>query len=428
MANENSDYPGVYPSTNGKKCLIRWKENGKKRSETLDIPYTDRGRAQAFAVKQQFRRDYKLKVATNTQYEADEVETMTFAEASARYLTGQGMKEGSRETIKDRLNKFWGPIMDRPIHLITRKQVIKDILEGFPGHLANRTKKGLLSAGSSVFTYAIDNEWIETNPCLRLQVRFKKKQQKTLSLNPFMPEEVTQILTWLQAYGGERDRSNRPRGSQYHLFYALRIHAGLRPGEVIALTWSDYRNGRLSITKARTKGRLDTPKHGMTREVFVNSSLAAILADAFVEQYGDGERQPQRKLAPIVRQSQHVGRAFNLNPANTDRLSRANGYTRYEAFPRRLHDAMLQLGIEDRNPYACRHTCASVMLTAGMKSAYCAKQLGHDKAVFDEIYASWLDGDANLEQEALWNAASETLQAATVKTLQAATVKDLFQE
>jgi len=51
--------------------------------------------------------------------------------------------------------------------------------------------------------------------------------------------------------------------------------------------------------------------------------------------------------------------------------------------------------------YNIRHTYATLMMMAGMNSAFCAGQLGHSVAVFHKEYAEWLDGDQNKREMAL---------------------------
>ncbi|MFY2598722.1 tyrosine-type recombinase/integrase [Achromobacter xylosoxidans] len=54
--------------------------------------------------------------------------------------------------------------------------------------------------------------------------------------------------------------------------------------------------------------------------------------------------------------------------------------------------ALKILGIRYRRPYNIRHTYATMMLMAGMRPAFCAKQMGHSIQVFLTTYAKWLDG------------------------------------
>ena len=61
-----------------------------------------------------------------------------------------------------------------------------------------------------------------------------------------------------------------------------------------------------------------------------------------------------------------------------------------------------------------RHTYATVMLMAGMNSAFCAKQLGHSVEMFHKTYARWLDGAQNdLEMQRLENSIGPALAQKT---------------
>lgn len=54
--------------------------------------------------------------------------------------------------------------------------------------------------------------------------------------------------------------------------------------------------------------------------------------------------------------------------------------------------SLKRLGIRYRPPYNTRHTYATTLLMAGVKTAFAAKQLGHSRQVFDSTYARWIDG------------------------------------
>lgn len=57
-----------------------------------------------------------------------------------------------------------------------------------------------------------------------------------------------------------------------------------------------------------------------------------------------------------------------------------------------------RLGIRYRPPNNMRHTYATMMLMAGRKPAWCAKQMGHSVEMFLRVYTKWLEGDRD-EQE-----------------------------
>ena len=54
--------------------------------------------------------------------------------------------------------------------------------------------------------------------------------------------------------------------------------------------------------------------------------------------------------------------------------------------------ALKKLGIRNRRPYNMRHTYATMLLMAGAKPGWCAKQMGHSVEIFHSTYAKWIDG------------------------------------
>jgi integrase len=138
----------------------------------------------------------------------------------------------------------------------------------------------------------------------------------------------------------------------------------MRTGELIALTWEDYSDGYLSVSKARVRGEVTTTKTDDNRSVAIPEKVCAVLnelpsrfrqAEIFTNQYG-----------------RHYQAGYHLN----------------KKF-RAAHEAT---GIRHRTgPYPWRHTYASIGLTNGLDHAWLAKQLGHSLQMFYGVYAKWID-------------------------------------
>ena len=159
------------------------------------------------------------------------------------------------------------------------------------------------------------------------------------------------------------------------LFYQIRFYGGLRPGEVIALTWADLHGERLFVGKGITDGaNRNTTKTNVERVVNLHPKLAAALHNT-----------PKRfAKSPIITRPD------------------GQGYRRYESFSKRLVKLQSDLGIRYRDPYNARHTCATLMLEAGMEPGYCAQQLGHSTQMFLETYSRWVNQSANEREHAKW--------------------------
>jgi integrase len=79
-------------------------------------------------------------------------------------------------------------------------------------------------------------------------------------------------------------------------------------------------------------------------------------------------------------------------------------YQRGESFAEVFNKHRERLEIRYRSPYNVRHTAATMMLEAGMRPGYCAKQLGHSTQMFFNTYAEWIDKDEGEAQHNIWKA------------------------
>lgn len=331
------------------KCRIRWYENGKRRSEVLEFPYTKAGIKRAAAVRQQY-----IKAAERGETALRE--TPTFGELAQTRLNTAQLTPETRRTQKIYLNKYWMDWAgDVPIDEIRYDDIIG--LKSLD--LAPKTIKHILSAGSAVFDLALRSRYITENPALLVSRDLKVPKKK---VDPFTREERDQILDSLQE-------------PHQHLFYAIRFYCGLRPSEAIALRWRDYDGQTLQVSKGRVRGdERAATKNGQDREVPVHPYVQKLL-----------RATPRRFDNDHIVINQH-GRHYN------------SAHHLAQAFARTLD----RLGIRYRSPYNVRHTCATMMLEAGMKPGYCAKVLGHSLEMFFNIYADWIDKDESKVQEGIW--------------------------
>ena len=354
------DTTGVY-ERNG-KCLIRWYEGKRFRSLTLDIPYSKANVNRAWKIREQHIKAYKR------GDERQSGKAPTFGELAQIRLQSAKFSPETRRTTKSYLNNYWLPLFSTPVDAIQ----YADMLDLFSGlDKAPKTIKHILTAGSGVFNLAIKSNWRTDNPANLYSKEIKLAKRK---IDPFTIEERDSILDALEP--------------NHHLFYAIRFYCGLRPSELIALTWADYKivtikledgskekRYQLEISKGRVRGNdSDTTKTLVDRTVPVHPFVKNLLA-----------KTPRQLHDKHIVTTQH-GKGFR----SATRLS--------DAFVR----AMKRQDIRYRNPYNCRHTCAVMMLVAGMKPGYCAKVLGHSLEMFFRIYADWIDPDESERQRYIW--------------------------
>lgn len=147
-----------------------------------------------------------------------------------------------------------------------------------------------------------------------------------------------------------------------HPMVAFWLATGLRSGEIYGLRWTDITSNQMTIASSIVAGERKGTKTNVARTVLLNSRALAALER--VERFGE-----------LV--FHHAGKPW------ADR-----------EFRRHIWNRLLKThGIRYRRPYAMRHTFASMMLTAGLTPAWCARQMGHSVDIFLGTYAKWLGGD-----------------------------------
>jgi integrase len=119
---------------------------------------------------------------------------------------------------------------------------------------------------SKIFTLAVNNSVVESNPCLKVS----KLRQDNMRKRYLTQEEEKKLLVQLT-------------GRREHLkpIVIVAIHTGMRRGELLNLKWKnvDFARGLIYVTNTKT---------GHDRDVPMNSVVREILED-LLEKYGDYE-------------------------------------------------------------------------------------------------------------------------------------------
>tara|TARA_R110001632_G_scaffold166611_2_gene285038 strand:- start:347 stop:1411 length:1065 start_codon:yes stop_codon:yes gene_type:complete len=337
------------------KCQIRWTEGNKRCYETLSLAYTPTNIEKAAQIRARRIKD----ILQNPHDGRPEGRSPTFGElAQTRLDILERGKPSARKSCKSRLNNYWMPeFASWPITQI-RYGDVQEMMRGiYRKNLAAKTLKEILNDGGSVFELAKKSRWITDNPCSLINQEIKKERRE---IDPFTNEEMQLLLKALP--------------ENIRIFYLIRYYCGLRPGEVIALRWSDFKDSVFHVHRNRVYGSEGSTKTGTERMVPVHPTVKKALLDA-----------------PRVLHSDHI-----INNQYSKPFTSSNNTGRA------LVRAMTLTGVRYRDPYNVRHSCACRMLEAGMKPAYCAKVLGHSVETFLRTYARFIDADKSAEQAAIW--------------------------
>lgn len=217
-----------------------------------------------------------------------------------------------------------------------------------------------------IFDMAVAEGYVQRNPALLL---FTPKEAKKPVRRVMTMQEVQLCFGAL----GQRER----------LIAKLAVLAGMRPGEIFALTW-----GRLTATYADVRqrvyrGLIDTPKTD-------NSMRKAALSGGLL-----AEIEAWRMMAVETRDDAWVFPSERMTPLAKDNCWR-----------RSMLPKLAKVGLEWANFLVMRRTHASLMKVLGVDGKLVADQLGHSLDVNQNVYTQ---SPVELRQAAV-NQLEKTLQ------------------
>jgi integrase len=206
--------------------------------------------------------------------------------------------------------------------------------------------RNLLTPLRQTFADALNDDLITFDPFSRIEMTSLLKRttkDSDYEADPFTEQEREQIL-----------RAARPDEAPLVRFW---LNSGLRPGELIALRWT-------KIDWTNRKARVDV---NMVVKIEKLPKTAAGIRDVDL---GD------EAIAALIAQkpwSAEAGEHVFLNP-RSGKAWQTDAQLRKTLWIPLLERA----GVRYRNPYQCRHTHASRLLTEGHNPWYVAEQLGHE--------------------------------------------------
>lgn len=215
-----------------------------------------------------------------------------------------------------------------------------------------KTKRNALTVLSSV----LDHADVAKNPCSTIKI---KRGQKP-PIERYRTSEVSALLDKLEG--------------QALVYFTLLASTGLRPGEALALEWSDWDGEYLSVSKQIVRRRLvKTTKTNVRRRVYVPKWARSAI-----------NNHPTRFTEGYVFQNSLGGHHCDTDVFN-GAWKRAHSKAR----------------VPYRIPYTLRHTRAAELLSQGCLPAKAAKELGHSTQMFLNTYSEFLDEYSNQDTDVL---------------------------
>lgn len=352
----------------GKSIRIRFTWNKKRCCETLPFPQTAKGIAAAEGLRSQVKQLDRLGALTTEKYielfpstRSGAVTQMPiFFDYAQEWLNSLQIVESTRKNYRSTMQNYWVPhLAHLPINAIS-PVLMRKIVNGIEWTSPVR-RKNAVRLVTSLFNQAISDELIQRNPARSIPATRVVKRE----LDPFSRAEADAVIAKLYEVTS---------GLQaiYACFFEFSFYTGMRPGEAMALRWSevDTRNRTARVCRIRLYGKIqERTKTKTSREVLLN----------------DQALQALEKARPLTAaRSDYV-----FAPEGSGDKSEL--YVRSETGPKRYWLlALRKLGMRHRRMYDTRHTYATMCLMAGMNPAFIASQLGHSVQILLSTYARWI--------------------------------------
>lgn len=357
----------------GQSIRIRFSWNKKRCCETLPFPQTAKGIAAAAGLRTQVKQLDKLGALTPQKYaelfpgtrSAEVQDVPIFFDYAQDWLNSLQIVESTRKNYRSTLQNYWVPYLaDKPLDKITpvfMRKVVNDIQWTSPAR-----RKGAIRLVTTIFTQAVRDEIITRNPAGSIPPTRVPKRD----IDPFTRQEADLMIAKLYELTSGLQRI-------YAAFFELSFYTGMRPGEAMALRWSevDTRKKTVRICRIRIYGKIEErTKTKASREVLLNDRAIRALENA-------------RPLTAA--RSDYV-----FAPEGSG--DKAELFIRSETGPKRYWlSALRKLGIRHRRMYDTRHTYATMCLMSGMNPAFIAAQLGHSVQVLLSTYAKWISSPSD---------------------------------
>ncbi|MSX03272.1 MAG: tyrosine-type recombinase/integrase [Actinobacteria bacterium] len=340
----------------GHRYLVWWKdERGRTRNKTF------RRKADADAF------DSKIKLAKSAGDLAEiTAGRETLAEFVSEWRTLYARQNLTPKTLLDYERYLANDILPALGHIQLRK-VTPIVVQRFAAALgdANRgasVRRKILSLLQGIMERAVEWQRIRLNP---VKVVKKPTAPRSLMPVPIAPSGIEAI---------RRNMSMRDA-----VLVSVLAYAGLRPGEALALTWSDIDKRTLRITKSISLGEQKGTKTGKSRVVPVRQALAV-----------DLNKWKLKSGSPAGDQL--------VFPGHDGGPWKDHEYRNWRR--RQFHDAVVAGGVTCRRPYELRHSYASLRFAEQVNPVVIAAETGD---TLETLLRTYVHVIAELAGSSVWD-------------------------
>ena len=325
------------------RWLGTWWEGGKRKSRVLGL-VKDMTKSKA--------REEVARLVAESNAECEAADTVWhFGEFVEQVFFPYYCRKWKASTRGSTMNRIAihlvADLNDRELSGLTRDE-LQDLLDLKAGReaLSYSTVAHLRWDLKQVFDMAVAEGHIARNPALLL----------------FTPKDAKRTERAIMT-GAEVQTCFRVLGPRERLIAKLAILAGMRPGEIFALTWGEMTSTYANIRQRVYRGVIDSPKTAQ-------SFRRAALSDGLLREIEDW-----RKLAPSTAAHAWVFPSERMTPMAKENVWR-----------RSIGPKLDKAGLDWVNFQVMRRTHASLMSDLGVEGKLVADQLGHSLDVNQNVY------------------------------------------
>jgi integrase len=355
---------------NGKHLVRFTDERGRSKAKTFEA--NEKRLAQDFDAECKRRRRHGEIVAPSEK---------TLSELRVDWLAsrkGLELAPRTREFYDGIWSKHLEPELGKaPIRNIDALMIDSVVLDLERRGVGQATITKGLTQLSAMFRLAVKHKMVPTNPMQYVDRPTPKPSRIVRPLTPFQVESIRAQL--------------KPRDP---LLVSILSFAGLRPGEVLSLRWSDFDGEKLHVDSAISLGEERTTKTKQARDV----KLIGILKAELLEFKMLAGRPSDSAL---------------IFPAKDGSFWDQSGWRNWRQ--RVFAPAAEAVGLpKETRPYDLRHSAASLFIASGANIVRVAKQMGHSPTMLLERYSHVFEEfqDKDVDPEALIVSARNSLSAA----------------